>query len=43
MQTFRGRVLQSRVRFANLLELNGWMEAERVPVAQLQHSPAGKG
>ena len=43
VQTVRGRLFQPRLRFASLLELNGWLEAECLRWAQLRLHPEGEG
>jgi hypothetical protein len=42
VQTARGRFLQPRLRFANLEELNGWLEAECRRWADLHQHPEQK-
>ncbi|MDP9103039.1 MAG: IS21 family transposase [Pseudomonadota bacterium] len=43
VQTVRGRMFQPRLRFASLVELNGWLEAECRRWAELRAHPEGGG
>ncbi len=43
VQTVRGRMFQPRLRFASLVELNGWLEAECRRWAELKAHPEGGG